>query len=184
VTSAAAPTEPVHVTGTIDSPVGPLTVLASDRGVRALLWPGELPGHRVPWPERTALDADHPLVVATCLQLAEYFAGTRRAFELPLDLHGTAFQVTAWHALTTIPYGTTATYGDQARRLGDPRRARAVGAANGRNPVSIVVPCHRLVGVAGTLTGFAGGLPAKRALLDHEADVVAGRGPGRFPSAG
>ena len=98
---------------------------------------------------------------------------------MTLDLHGTTFQLAAWRALATIPYGTTTTYGDQARRLGDPRLARAVGAANGRNPVSIVVPCHRLVGVTGALTGFAGGLPAKRALLDHEAAVAAGRGPGR-----
>ena len=184
MTSAAATTEPVYATGTIDSPVGALTVLASDRGVRALLWPGEQPGDRVPWPGRLSDDPGHPLIVATRAQLAEYFAGTRRAFELPLDLHGTAFQVTAWRALATIPYGTTTTYGDQARRLGDPRRARAVGAANGRNPVSIVVPCHRLVGATGSLTGFAGGLPAKRALLDHEAAVAAGRRPERFLSPG
>ena len=100
---------------------------------------------------------------------------------LPLDLHGTAFQVKAWRALATIPYGTTTTYGDQARRLGDARWARAVGAANGRNPVSIVLPCHRVVGSTGALTGFAGGLPAKRALLDHEVAVAAGRGPLAFP---
>jgi methylated-DNA-[protein]-cysteine S-methyltransferase len=176
VTAARHP----YVTGSVDSPVGTLTVLASAAGLRAILWPNEVPGLRVSWPEST-LDAHHPVIDATRTQLAEYFAGTRRGFSLPLDLHGTPFQVKAWRALTTIPYGTTTTYRDQARRLGDARWARAVGAANGRNPVSIVLPCHRVVGSTGALTGFAGGLAAKRALLDHEVAVAAGRGPLAFP---
>jgi methylated-DNA-[protein]-cysteine S-methyltransferase len=114
--------------------------------------------------------------VSTAEQLKEYFAGTRRAFELPLNLVGTPFERQAWLALATIPYGTTVSYGEQARRLGHPRAARAVGAANGRNPVSIVLPCHRVVGVGGALTGYAGGLDAKRTLLEHEARVLAAHG--------
>jgi methylated-DNA-[protein]-cysteine S-methyltransferase len=170
-----------HVTASVDSPVGPLTVLASAAGLRAILWPNDVPGQRVQWPESAIEDHHHPVIDATRTQLAEYFAGTRRAFSLRLDLDGTPFQVKAWRALATIPYGTTTTYGDQARRLGDARWARAVGAANGRNPVSIVLPCHRIVGSTGALTGFAGGLPAKRALIDHECSVAAGRGPLVFP---
>ena len=171
-----------YVTATVDSPVGPLTVLASAAGLRAILWPNDVPGLRVQWLAPAFEAHDHPVVDAARTQLAEYVAGTRRVFDLPLDLHGTPFQVTAWRALATIPYGTTTTYGDQARRLGDARWARAVGAANGRNPVSIVLPCHRVVGSTGALTGFAGGLPAKRALIDHEVSVAAGRGPLVFPS--
>jgi len=187
-----------YVTAAVDSPVGPLTVLASAAGLRAILWPNEVPGRRVAWPDRTLDDLrsrplgplarsarssapDHPVIDATRSQLAEYFAGTRRSFAVPLDLVGTPFQVTAWRALASIPYGTTTTYGDQARRLGDVRWARAVGAANSRNPLSIVLPCHRIVGSTGALTGFAGGLAAKRALLDHEVAVASGRGPLAFP---
>ena len=102
-------------------------------------------------------------------QLREYFAGTRKAFDLPLDLHGTEFQRRAWLGLAAIPYGATRSYGEQARRLGVPRAARAVGAANGANPLPIVLPCHRLVGADGSLTGFGGGLEVKRWLLDFEA---------------
>jgi methylated-DNA-[protein]-cysteine S-methyltransferase len=187
-----------YVTASVDSPVGPLTLLASAAGLRAILWPNDVPGRSVAWPEAAiddlrsrplgpcarsarSSDHDHPVIAATRTQLAEYFTGTRRGFSLPLDLHGTPFQVTAWRALATIPYGTTTTYGEQARRLGDARWARAVGAANGRNPVSIVLPCHRLVGSTGALTGFAGGLPTKRALLAHERSVAACRGPHAFP---
>jgi methylated-DNA-[protein]-cysteine S-methyltransferase len=170
-----------YATASVESPVGPLTLLASAAGLRAILWPNDLPGRRVAWPEATIDDPGHPVIDATRMQLAEYFAGSRRAVALPLDLHGTPFQVEAWRALATIPYGTTTTYGDQARRLGDARWARAVGAANGRNPVSIVLPCHRVVGSTGALTGFAGGLAAKRALLDHEVAVATGRGPLAFP---
>ncbi len=101
-------------------------------------------------------------------QLQEYFAGTRQRFALPLDLGGTEFQRRAWLALAEIPYGETRSYGEQARRLGVPRAARAVGAANGANPLPIVLPCHRLVGADGSLTGFGGGLDTKRWLLQHE----------------
>ena len=105
-------------------------------------------------------------------QLAEYFRGTRREFDLDLDPEGTAFQRSAWEVLRTIPYGATLSYGQQAAALGDPAKARAVGAANGRNPLSIVVPCHRVVAAGGALTGFAGGLDTKAWLLDHERRVL------------
>jgi methylated-DNA-[protein]-cysteine S-methyltransferase len=101
-------------------------------------------------------------------QLQEYFAGNRRDFDLPLDPVGTEFQQQVWHVLRTIPYGETISYGEQARRLGDVNKSRAVGAANGRNPISIIVPCHRVVGSTGKLTGFAGGLDTKAWLLQHE----------------
>ncbi len=119
-------------------------------------------------------DPDHPVLVATVAQLGEYFAGERQEFDLPLDPVGTDFQQSAWSALRTIPYGTTVSYGEQAARMGDRRKARAVGAANGRNPISIVVPCHRVVGSNGALTGFAGGIDNKAWLLDHEQRVIHG----------
>ena len=110
-------------------------------------------------------------------QLAEYFAGTRTAFDLPFDLRGTAFQLAAWNALAEIPYGETRTYAEQAARIGRPAAVRAVGSANGRNPLSIVLPCHRVVGSDGALRGFAGGLDAKAALLAFE-HAQASRTPG------
>ena len=110
-----------------------------------------------------------PSVVAeTVRQLDQYFEGERTDFDLPLDPQGSPFQQQAWLALRTIPYGETVSYGEQARRLGDPNKARAVGAANGRNPISIVVPCHRVIGTSGKLVGFGGGLDAKAWLLAHE----------------
>jgi methylated-DNA-[protein]-cysteine S-methyltransferase len=102
------------------------------------------------------------------MQLHEYFSGSRREFEVPLDPHGTEFQKEAWLQLRAIPYGTTITYGEQATRMGDRNKSRAVGAANGRNPISIIVPCHRVVGSTGALTGFAGGVGTKSWLLQHE----------------
>jgi methylated-DNA-[protein]-cysteine S-methyltransferase len=104
-------------------------------------------------------------------QLEQYFAGERVEFDLALDMHGTQFQRDVWDALLTIPYGETCSYGEIAKRIGRPDRARAVGAANGSNPVSIIVPCHRVIGSDGSLTGYGGGLPRKRWLLDHEAGV-------------
>lgn len=156
----------------IDSPVGPLTIVAGDAGLRAILWPDDDP-RRVRLGE-TTVDPAHPVVAAVVAQLAEYFAGERRAFEVPLDPVGTEFQRAAWDALRTIDYGTTVSYGEQAARMGDRRKARAVGAANGRNPISIVVPCHRVVGANGTLTGFAGGVDTKAWLLAHEQRVTSG----------
>ena len=153
----------------IDTPIGPLTLVASDAGLRAVLFDGRAAPPRA--------DSDGPVLDAAALQLREWFAGARTTFDLPLDLDGaTPFQRRAWLALAAIPYGTTRSYGEQARRLGAPRAARAVGAANGRNPLPIVLPCHRLVGADGALTGFGGGLDVKRALLAHEAATAARAG--------
>lgn len=167
---------------TVDSPIGTLTLVASDRGLRALWWHDDERGAPDLDPDADA-DPDAgagPAAARTVLaeaarQLEEYFGGTRTDFDLPLDPVGTPFQQTAWAALRTIPYGTTWTYGAQARALGDPNKARAVGAANGRNPIGIVVPCHRVVGSDGSLTGFAGGLEVKAWLLDHERRILATR---------
>lgn len=161
------------------TPVGALTLIASDRGLRAILWEKETPeraGIRTPVKRET----HHPILQRTAAQLDEYFAGTRTAFDIPLDLEGTGFQLAAWHALADIPYGATTTYGRQARALGSPTAARAVGAANGANPVCIVLPCHRVIGANGSLTGFGGGLAIKQWLLDHEARTI-GRWPSRHP---
>jgi methylated-DNA-[protein]-cysteine S-methyltransferase len=152
---------------TLETPVGRLVLVASEAGLRGVLWPHEAPrGPSAGGPRA------HAIVRDAAVQLHEYFAGTRRRFELPLDLRGTPFQLAAWRALAEIPYGETRTYGEQARRLGRPRAARAVGAANGRNPLSIVLPCHRLVSSGGDLTGYRGGLGVKRALLEREAAVA------------
>ena len=150
----------------IDTPVGALTIVAGDDGVRAILWPDDDP-RRVRL-AGTTNDPSHPVIVSTVVQLAEYFDGERTEFDVPLDPVGTEFQRAAWTALRSIPYGTTVSYGEQAERMGDRRKARAVGAANGRNPISIVVPCHRVVGANGALTGFAGGTDTKAWLLAHE----------------
>jgi methylated-DNA-[protein]-cysteine S-methyltransferase len=131
-------------------------------------------------PAQAAPPADQrrvPVLGRAAAQLAEYFAGRRHAFELPLAPRGTAFQALVWDALTRIPLGETRSYRSLARSVGRPSASRAVGAANGRNPLSIIVPCHRLIASNGALTGYAGGLPAKRWLLDHEcAMTTAGRG--------
>jgi methylated-DNA-[protein]-cysteine S-methyltransferase len=164
----------------MDTPLGPLALLASDAGLMAVHLPGETPGDEPHWPEGTVEKDDHPVLVTARRQLDEYFAGARRTFDVPLDLRGTTFQVKAWRYLATIPYGQTSTYGEQARALGDARKARAVGAANGRNPLAIVLPCHRVIGADGALTGYAGGLPTKQALLEFEATVLAAEGPVSF----
>ena len=114
----------------------------------------------------------HPILVRASEQLTEYFAGTRTTFDLPLDPVGSAFEQSVWDLLRAIPYGTTTSYGDLARRLGDVKQSRAVGAANGKNPIPIIVPCHRVVGVNGDLTGFGGGLDRKRWLLEHEGALL------------
>ena len=154
------------VTDSMESPVGRLTLVASDAGLRSILWSTE-DSPRVPVGDN--LNAtEHPVLGAARQQLEEYFEGSRREFDIPLDPIGTEFQQQAWLALRQIPYGETVSYGQQAERLGDRNKARAVGAANGKNPISIVVPCHRVVGASGSLTGFAGGLDRKSWLLDHE----------------
>lgn len=151
---------------TFDSPVGRLVLVAGDRGLVAVLWPGDRPG-LVPLAATTE-DAHHPVLVQAMHELDAYFTGLRTVFSVPLDFHGSAFQKRVWAALLTIPFGERRTYGQIAGQLGMPTASRAVGAANGRNPISILVPCHRVVGAQGQLTGFAGGLAAKAFLLKHE----------------
>ena len=163
----------------VDTPVGALTVVASEVGVRAVLWPDDDPA-RVPSAvhadrvDRDCVDGGcvHPVLDAARRQLEEYFSGDRTEFDVPLDPVGTDFQRSAWTALRAIPFGETVSYGEQAEAMGDRDKARAVGAANGRNPISVIVPCHRVVGANGSLTGFAGGMEAKRFLLDHERRVA------------
>lgn len=155
-----------HFFTTMPSPVGELTLVATIHGLRAVLWPDD--EDRVKLPDAMHEDPTCDVLVDAKRQIGEYFAGQRTSFDLPLDLRGTEFQRAAWMALADIPFGTTASYGEQAARIGRPTAVRAVGAANGRNPVSIVLPCHRVVGSNGSLTGFAGGLNSKRLLLQHE----------------
>jgi methylated-DNA-[protein]-cysteine S-methyltransferase len=148
------------------SPVGRLKMVASDKGLTAILWENDDP-KRVrlgPLTERP----DHPILIETERQLGEYFAGRLQSFSVPLDFHGTDFQKQIWAALLTIPFGETRSYGEIARAIGRPSASRAVGAANGRNPISIIAPCHRVLGSNGALIGFAGGLAAKDLLLGHE----------------
>ncbi|MGZ4740721.1 MAG: methylated-DNA--[protein]-cysteine S-methyltransferase, partial [Ilumatobacteraceae bacterium] len=147
---------------------GELRIIAGERGLRAILFDSEDPARVASIDEADLQEGRTPLLDKAVEQLEEYFAGTRRVFDLPLDPHGTPFQQSVWMVLRTIPYGQTISYGQQARRLGDPNKARAVGAANGKNPLSIVVPCHRVIGSGGHLTGFAAGLEVKSWLLDHE----------------
>jgi methylated-DNA-[protein]-cysteine S-methyltransferase len=155
-----------HVYKRMASPVGTLTLAATNDGLVAILWENDRPG-RVRLP-RAAEANGHPVLVEAERQLNEYFAGRRTTFDLKLDLSGTVFQRKVWKALTTIPFGETRSYAEVAQQIGNPTAARAVGAANSRNPVSIVTPCHRVVGSSGALTGFAGGLEVKARLLALE----------------
>ncbi|MFC5143695.1 methylated-DNA--[protein]-cysteine S-methyltransferase [Streptomyces aureoversilis] len=148
----------------MDSPYGPLTLVATGGGLSGLYMEGQR--HRPP--QETFGEPDPAPFARVREQLEEYFAGSRTAFDLPLALAGTAFQRTVWNALLEIPYGETVSYGLLAARIGRPAAARAVGLANGKNPVGIIVPCHRVVGANGALTGYGGGLPRKRRLLDFE----------------
>lgn len=147
----------------IDSPVGTLTLVASGAKLAAILWEDDLPT-RVRLGSMTA-DEDHAVLLETERQLKEYFAGSRKVFDIPLDFAGTDFQKQVWQALLTIPFGETRSYRDIAEQIGNVKAVRAVGAANGRNPISIIAPCHRVIGASGDLTGFAGGLKAKEMLL-------------------
>ena len=140
--------------------------MASDSGLAAILWENDNP-RRVPV-NLVAEVPDHPVLIETEKQLREYFAGQRQVFSVPLDFGGTEFQNQVWQALLSIPFGETRTYTEIARQIGKPAAVRAVGAANGRNPISIIAPCHRVLGSTGNLTGFAGGLQAKAHLLALE----------------
>lgn len=171
---------------TVATPVGPLLLVAGPAGLRAVLWDGE-DGSRTrralrdpaASEGRGAGGAQAALrhLDAADHELAEYFAGVRRTFDVMLDPVGTPYQLRAWEVLRAIPFGATITYGEQARLMGDPRGARAVGAAVGRNPISVIVGCHRVLGARQSLTGFAGGLAAKAWLLAHEATVMAASVP-------
>ncbi len=150
----------------LPSPFGALTLVADDAALVAVLWPDDAPT-RVRLPAATVRD-DHPVLRDATTQIGEYLAGARTAFALPLAPRGTDFQRAVWRALDAIPYGETRSYADIACTIGRPTAVRAVGAANGRNPISIVTPCHRVIGRSGALTGFAGGLAAKQHLLALE----------------
>ena len=160
-----------HVCKTIRSPVGELKLVASGDGLAAILWENDDPA-RVRR-NIVAEDEYNPILVETERQLAGYFAGRRTKFDLPLDFCGTEFQQDVWRALLAIPFGETRTYAQIARQIGRPDAVRAVGAANGKNPISIVAPCHRVIGSNGKLTGFAGGLDAKAYLLRLEGAPLA-----------
>lgn len=151
---------------TLPSPVGELKLVANGSRLAAILWENDKPS-------RVRLGSmsearDNPILLKTVRQLEEYFAGTRDHFDLELDFVGTDFQKQVWAALLTIPFGETRTYSQIAEQIGNPSAVRAVGAANGRNPISIIAPCHRVIGASGKLTGFAGGLAAKERLLRLE----------------
>lgn len=153
-------------TAIVPTPIGDLPLVASDAGLVAIRWAGDAPpAGAVPAP-------GHAVLAAAAAQLTEYFAGTRRAFDLPLDPAGTPFQRSVWAALATIPFGATVSYAAIARAIERPTATRAVGAANGQNPLPIVVPCHRVIGSGGALTGFGGGLAIKRWLLAHEGAML------------
>ena len=151
----------------VDSPIGKLKLVATDEGLAGILWERERRG-RVRLSDPVA-DPSHAVLVEAERQLGEYFRGQRKGFSLTLDFAGTAFQRRVWTALLTIPFGETRSYAEIARQIGKPSATRAVGAANGRNPIAIVTPCHRVIGASGRLTGFAGGLEAKASLLALEA---------------
>lgn len=151
----------------IESPIGKLKLVASDKGLVGILWEEERPG-RVRLTELTE-DPNHPVLLKTEEQLHDYFTGKRTKFDVPLDMRGTPFQKQVWEALLGIPFGETRSYGQLAKQLGNPNSTRAVGAANGKNPVAIIAPCHRVIGSSGKLTGFAGGLEAKAHLLNLES---------------
>lgn len=146
----------------MNSPVGTLTLIASKEGLHAILWDTD------PKVKGLSQSKNEKTITETKKQLNEYFQGSRKTFNLPLVLNGTDFQIQAWKQLQKIPYGTTISYGQQAERIGNKNKARAAGMANGQNPISIVIPCHRVIGSNGTLTGFGGGIASKEWLLKHE----------------
>jgi methylated-DNA-[protein]-cysteine S-methyltransferase len=182
MTTQLTNTQPLY-RRTLPSPIGTINVIANEGSkggaIVAVLWDTDAeisegaahnPVERQ-FSGRTIVDAtpgDHAVLDLAITQLEEYFAGARTHFDLPLDPGGTPFQQQAWATLRTIPFGETLTYGEQAAEMGDARKARAVGSANGQNPIPIVVPCHRVIGSTGKLTGFAGGLGVKAWLLEHE----------------
>ena len=158
-------------TMTVPSPLGPLSLYASLDELVGL----SLPDRPPPGPGERVEPSRCEVLLRAADQLAAYFAGQRRTFDLPLAPRGTGFQALVWRELVKIPYGETRSYGDVARAIGRPAASRAVGAANGRNPIAIIVPCHRVIGASGELTGYGGGLPMKRWLLGHERSHAGSR---------
>ena len=153
---------------TVSTPLGDITAVADDAGLTQVILAGD--------DGSVLAEATEggPIVDAAAQQLAEYFAGERMAFDVPLAPQGTEFQMTVWKALGDVPFGTTATYGEIARAIGQLTATRAVGAANGRNPIPIIIPCHRVIGAGGGLVGYSGGggIETKRRLLDHESGTL------------
>ena len=170
----------VEARRTMPSPVGDLVLTASETGLTGVYFPtsrkqslplGRVSPHPLS-PSPVGRGGTNDLLDRVEAQLKEYFAGSRTTFDLPLEPRGTDFQLSVWMLLRKIPYGVTTSYGELARRLGDPKATRAVGAANGANPIPIIVPCHRVVGSKGELTGFGGGIERKRWLLEHEGALM------------
>jgi len=153
----------------LESPIGSLLIAGDAEAIRQISFPKN--GKAVK-PESGWTESARGPVAEAIRQLREYFAGRRTEFDLPLEPEGTPFQKSVWRGLQQIPYGVTISYGELARWVGNPKASRAVGAANGKNPLPIVIPCHRVIGANGTLTGFGGGLPIKQALLDLEAKAA------------
>ncbi|EOR05712.1 methylated-DNA--[protein]-cysteine S-methyltransferase [Acinetobacter genomosp. 15BJ] len=154
----------------MDSPVGALKLVAHDQALVAVMWGNE--DHKRVRLSELVEDRQHPMLHRVKQQLEQYFAGQRQQFDLPLDFQGTAFQQQVWQALLSIPYGETRSYKDIAVQLGNEKAVRAVGAANGKNPISIIAPCHRVIGSSGALVGFAGGLDKKQILLSLEQSQI------------
>ncbi len=153
----------------MDSPVGRLRLIANEKALVAVLWENEQP-KRIQLAE-LVVEPEHPVLLQVRQQLEEYFEGNRQRFDIPLDFAGTEFQKLVWTELLKIPYGQTRSYGQIAQAIGRPKAMRAVGAANGCNPISIIAPCHRVIGASGALTGFAGGLDNKTILLNLEKNI-------------
>ena len=154
----------------IDSPVGTLKLVAHDQALVAVMWDNE--DHKRVRLATLTENLQHPILLQTKQQLEQYFAGQRQQFDLPLDFQGTDFQQQVWQALRGIPYGETRSYKDIALQIGNEKAVRAVGAANGKNPISIITPCHRVIGARGALVGFAGGLDKKQILLSLEQNQI------------
>lgn len=154
----------------MDSPVGALKLVAHDQALVAVMWDNE--DHKRVRLAELIENIQHPMLLKVKRQLEQYFAGQRQRFDLPLDFQGTDFQQQVWQALLTIPYGETRSYKDIALQIGNEKAVRAVGAANGRNPISIIAPCHRVIGSGGALVGFAGGLDKKQILLSLEQGQI------------
>ncbi len=153
----------------LESPIGNLWLIASDEGLHALVWDKDLKNARYKKLFTTLPESkSHPVIKKTIRQLEEYFKGQRKDFDIPLAPTGTDFQLKAWQQLSRIPYGETISYVQQAERLGNAKASRAVGTANGRNPISIIVPCHRVIAKSGSLAGFGGGIHNKKFLLELE----------------